>query len=285
MTTNYIKTGIISEERYRQFCDFLSKQCGIVLGDNKQYLVRSRLVGIATRFHFHSIDELIDRTVHTLDHALQSAVIDAMTTNETLWFRDTYPFEILANMILPSYAKSVRPIRIWSAASSSGQEPYSIAITALEHAYKTPMIHPSRIEILATDISESMLNICREGIYDSLALSRGLSPERKRMYFERIADNPHALRIVDKVRRMVTFRQHNLLVNFALFGKFDVIFCRNVLIYFAPEVKERIINNFAQSLNPGGYLFLGSSEYVSHLNQNFEMICCNPGIVFRKIPH
>lgn len=283
MTVNDITLRSMSDDKYRSFCDFLSHHCGIVLGDNKQYLVRSRLSTLVSKFRFESMDELLDRTVNTHDRILQSAVIDAMTTNETLWFRDTYPFDILGKIILPEFASGQKNIRIWSAASSSGQEPYSIAMTALEQAAKTIAINPNKVEILATDISDSMLNICRSGEYDSLALSRGLSPQRKKIFFENVNDRPGNMRVSDRVRRMVTFKQQNLLGNFALLGKFDIIFCRNVLIYFAPDVKERIINSFARSLNMGGYLFLGSSEYVSHLNENFEMVRCNPGIVFRKI--
>lgn len=283
MADHELVLGAISDVKYQQFCEFLSRNCGIVLGDNKQYLVRSRLSVLVGKFNFKSIDDLIDRTINSHDRILQSSVIDAMTTNETLWFRDGYPFDILAQRILPEYAGKIRPTRIWSAASSSGQEPYSIAMTVLEQASRTTLVNPAKIEILGTDISDSMLNICREGIYDSLALSRGLSPERKKMFFEPIADKPSAMRLNYKVRRMVIFKQQNLLSNFAILGKFDIIFCRNVLIYFAPEVKERIINAFAQSLYIGGYLFLGSSEYITHENKHFEMIRCNPGIVFKRI--
>ena len=283
MADHELVLGAISDVKYQQFCEFLSRNCGIVLGDNKQYLVRSRLSVLVGKFNFKSIDDLIDRTINSHDRILQSSVIDAMTTNETLWFRDGYPFDILAQRILPEYAGKIRPTRIWSAASSSGQEPYSIAMTVLEQASRTTLVNPAKIEILGTDISDSMLNICREGIYDSLALSRGLSPERKKMFFYPIADRPSAMRLNYKVRRMVIFKQQNLLSNFAILGKFDIIFCRNVLIYFAPEVKERIINAFAQSLYIGGYLFLGSSEYITHENKHFEMIRCNPGIVFKRI--
>src|SRR5574344_1316565 len=271
MTANDITLRSMSDNKYRLFCDFLSHHCGIVLGDNKQYLVRSRLSTLVAKFRFDSLDELLDRTVNSQDRILQSAVIDAMTNNETLWFRDTYPFDILAKLIFPEYASKQKSIRIWSAASSSGQEPYSIAMTILEQAARSSAINPSKMDILATDIS------------DSMALSRGLSPQRKKIFFENIDTQPGNLRIVERVRNMVTFRQQNLLANFSVLGKFDIIFCRNVLIYFAPDVKERIINSFARSLNIGGYLFLGSSEYVSHLNENFEMVRCNPGIVFRKI--
>lgn len=283
MVENTSVLSTISDSTYKKFCEYLSKHCGIVLGDNKHYLVKSRLAPLVNKFRFTSVDELLDRTMNSHDRILHSAVIDAMTTNETLWFRDTYPFEILGKKILPELVKNMRPIRIWSAASSSGQEPYSIAMTIIEQSLKTTAVNPSNISILGTDISDSMLNLCREGVYDSLALARGLSPERKRAFFQSVPGKDDSLKVIDKVKRLVQFKQQNLLGNFSILGKFDVIFCRNVLIYFAPEVKEAIINRFAQSLYIGGYLFLGSSEYVNHDNPNFEMIRCNPGIVFKRI--
>lgn len=270
------------DAKYQEFCSFLEKQCGIVLGDNKQYLVRSRLVGLLADFHCQSLDELLDRTVHSHDRVLQSAVVDAMTTNETLWFRDIYPFDYLANVIYPELSANNRNIRIWSAASSSGQEPYSIAMTTIEQAFKTKGISPSKVSILATDISPTMLDLCKSGIYDGLALSRGLSPDRKKQFFEKVPGNPTAMRVNDKVRSLVSFRQQNLLDSYALLGRFDVIFCRNVLIYFSADVKNQIISNFHKILNPGGYLFLGSSEYLPQSCTDFEMVRCNPGIVFRK---
>lgn len=284
MANESVLSGTCTKENYNQFCNFLEKQCGIVLGENKQYLVRSRLSSMLTQFHCKNLDELLQKTVSTHDRVLQSAVVDAMTTNETLWFRDVYPFEYLSNTILQELSKKkANSVRIWSAASSSGQEPYSIAMTVLEQSAKMGGMPASKVSILGTDISSTMLDICRSGIYDTLALSRGLSPDRKKTFFERVPDNPSVLRVSENVRKLVQFREQNLLGSFALLGKFDVIFCRNVLIYFSTEVKQQIISNFAKLLSPNGYLFLGSSEYLPPSVSEFEMVRCNPGIVFRKV--
>ena len=269
----------LSDDLYRQFSNFLAQQSGIVLGDNKQYLVKSRLSPLMTQFGIESLSDLVTRAMSVRERELKMAVIDAMTTNETLWFRDTYPFQLLSDKIFPELGKSGRPIKIWSAASSSGQEPYSIAMTALEQQVKRPGTLPGGVQIVGTDISSTMLNQCKEGVYDSLALARGLSPERKKMFFEPCGDNK--MRVVERVRKLTTFRPLNLLESYSLLGKFDIIFCRNVLIYFAPEVKSKILNQFASSLNPGGYLMLGASESLAGLTDKFEMIRCNPGIVYK----
>ena len=264
---------------FELFRDYLEKQSGILLGDNKQYLVKSRLSPLMTQFGIESLSELVTRAMNVRERELKMAVVDAMTTNETLWFRDTYPFQLLSDKIFPELGKSGRTIKIWSAASSSGQEPYSIAMTALEQQVKRPGSMPGGVQIVGTDISSTMLNQCKEGIYDSLALARGLSPERKRLFFEPYGDNK--MRVVERVRKLTSFRPLNLLESYSLLGKFDIIFCRNVLIYFAPEVKSKILNQFASSLNPGGYLMLGASESLAGLTDKFEMIRCNPGIVYK----
>lgn len=269
----------LSEELYKQFSAFLEAQSGIVLGANKQYLVKSRLAPLLGQFGASTLSDLIKRSMDPKERDLKMTVVDAMTTNETLWFRDVYPFQLLTDKIFPELGKGGKPLKIWSAASSSGQEPYSIAITALEHQFKKPGTLPGGVQIIGTDISPTMLNQCKEGIYDSLALARGLSPERKRQFFESCGENK--MRVTDRVKKLVTFRPFNLLDNYSLLGKFDIIFCRNVLIYFAPEVKSKILNQFASSLNPGGYLMLGASESLTGLTDRFEMIRCNPGIVYK----
>ena len=269
----------LSDDLYKQFSHFLALQSGIVLGDNKEYLVKSRLSPLMTQFGIESLSDLVTRAMTVRERELKMAVIDAMTTNETLWFRDSYPFQLLSDKIFPELGKSGRPIKIWSAASSSGQEPYSIAMTALEQQVKRPGTLPGGVQIVGTDISSTMLNQCKEGVYDSLALARGLSPERKKLFFEPQGDNK--MRISERVRKLTSFRPLNLLESYSLLGKFDIIFCRNVLIYFAPEVKSKILNQFASSLNPGGYLMLGASESLAGLTDKFEMIRCNPGIVYK----
>lgn len=270
----------LHDSEYKQFRDFLEQQCGIVLGDNKQYLVKSRLGPLMMRFNLDSLSELVSKTLSPFERQLRSAVIDAMTTNETLWFRDTYPYELLKKQILPEFEKDHRTVKIWSAASSSGQEPYSIAMTGLEYQQLKPSAFSLGVQILGTDISNAMLDHCQKAEYDGLALSRGLSPERRSKFFE---DSGHGMmRVKDIVRKNVSFRHLNLLDSYTLLGKFDIIFCRNVLIYFSPEVKAKIIRQFAQALNPRGYLFLGASESLSSINSDFEMIRCNPGIIYRR---
>ena len=268
----------ISDQEYRDFSRFLESQCGIVLGDSKQYLVRSRLSPLVTKFKLSSLSDLLRDVVTGRNRELRVAAVDAMTTNETLWFRDTYPFEVLANKLLPEAAANKRPIKIWSAASSSGQEPYSMAMTILETQQRKPGMLPS-VSVTATDISASMLDMCRAGVYDNLALGRGLSPERRRNFFEDAGDG--RMKVKDNVKRLVNFRRQNLMDSYALLGKFDIIFCRNVLIYFSPDMKSQVLNQMANSLNPGGYLLLGASESLTGLTDRFEMVRCNPGIIYK----
>ncbi len=268
----------ISDQEYRDFSRFLESQCGIVLGDSKQYLVRSRLSPLVTKFKLASLSDLLKDVVTGRNRDLRVAAVDAMTTNETLWFRDTYPFTVLADKLLPEIAANKRPIKIWSAASSSGQEPYSMAMTILETQQKKPGLLPN-VSITATDISSNMLEMCRAGVYDNLALGRGLSPERRRTFFEDAGDN--RMKIKDNVKRLVSFRPQNLMESYALLGKFDIIFCRNVLIYFSPDMKSKVLNQMANSLNPGGYLLLGASESLTGLTDRFEMVRCNPGIIYK----
>ncbi|KIF54626.1 protein-glutamate O-methyltransferase [Vibrio owensii] len=268
----------ISDQEYRDFSRFLESQCGIVLGDSKQYLVRSRLSPLVTKFKLASLSDLLRDVVTGRNRELRVAAVDAMTTNETLWFRDTYPFTVLADKLLPEMAANKRPIKIWSAASSSGQEPYSMAMTVLETQQRKPGLLPN-VSITATDISSSMLDMCRAGLYDNLALGRGLSPERRRTFFEDAGDG--RMKVKDNVKRLVNFRPQNLMESYALMGKFDIIFCRNVLIYFSPEMKSKVLNQMANSLNPGGYLLLGASESLTGLTDKFEMVRCNPGIIYK----
>jgi chemotaxis protein methyltransferase CheR len=268
----------ISEQEYKDFCRFLESQCGIVLGDNKQYLVRSRLSPLVTKYGQTSLSALLRDVVKGMNRELRVAAVDAMTTNETLWFRDTYPFTMLADKLLPEVAAKKRPIKIWSAASSSGQEPYSIAMTILETQQKKPGLLPN-CSVVATDISSTMLDMCRMGSYDNLALGRGLSLERRRSFFEDAGDG--RMKVKDNVKRLVNFRPQNLMESYALLGKFDIIFCRNVLIYFSADMKSKVLNQMAGSLNPGGYLLLGASESLTGLTDRFDMVRCNPGIIYK----
>jgi chemotaxis protein methyltransferase CheR len=270
----------LDEKSYNQFRTFLEQQCGIVLGESKQYLVKSRLAPLMAKFELSSLSELVNRTLSPVERQLRAAVIDAMTTNETLWFRDDYPYKLLQSKLLPDFANRKTPVKIWSAASSSGQEPYSIAMSVLEYQQKNPGAFPRGVQVIGTDISTTMLEHCKYGHYDNLALARGLSEERKRRFFEK-GDNG-MLKIKDEVKKMVSFRPLNLLNSYSLMGRFDIVFCRNVLIYFSPEIKSQIISQIHGVLNNDGYLFLGASESLSGINQDFTMLRCNPGIVYQK---
>jgi chemotaxis protein methyltransferase CheR len=270
----------ISNEQYNDFCNFLEQQSGIVLGASKQYLIVSRLSPLVSQFNLSSISELIEKAMNVANRQVRLEVIDAMTTNETLWFRDGYPYEMLKETILPELAKThtMSPIKIWSAASSSGQEPYSIAMTCFET--NIPRLKtPAGVQIVGTDISPTMLSLCKQGMYDYIALNRGLSAERKKLFFTKVSEQ--CMSVNEEIKRLVNFKLFNLLDHYGTMGKFDVIFCRNVLIYFSPQVKSKIINQLAQSLNPNGYLFLGASESVSGLTDRFDMERNEHGIVFR----
>ena len=275
--------GSVSDMQYRRFAAYLQEKSGIVLGENKQYLVNSRLNSLVATFRCSSVDELLTRCMDGKDEKVAEAVLNAMTTNETLWFRDTYPYLALSNIILPELAmRGKYPVRIWSSDCSSGQEPYSIAITVLEMMSHMVHIDPSQVQIIATDLSTDMLQRCRAGYYDAHALSRGLSAERRAKFF-RPTHNPAMMQIDPRVKHMVEFRQMNLLGSYALMGRFDVIFCRNVLIYFNNDVKAQILRKFSMCLNKGGYLILGSTETLVGVADQFEMMRCHPGIIYKKI--
>lgn len=270
----------ISDDIYKQFSDFLEVQCGIVLGGNKQYLVKSRLIPLMTKFSIQKLSDLIHQAMSYKNKELRTAVIDAMTTNETLWFRDKYPFELLSKKIFPEILEKKKSIKMWSAASSSGQEAYSIAMTAMEYQ-KQKSVPGMSVQITGTDISNTMLEQCKFGAYDALALSRGLSDERKRQFFTGLNDGSGKMQVKPEVKKMANFKYFNLLDSYASLGKFDIIFCRNVLIYFSSDVKSKIINQFAGALNPGGYLILGASESIAGLTDKFDMVRCNPGIIYK----
>ena len=152
-----------------------------------------------------------------------------------------------------------------------------------EQAERLPDLKSAAVDIVASDISDSMLEMAQKGVYDSLSMSRGLDSERRRRFFQIHDETAGSCQISESIRSMVTFKRLNLLGNLLVLGKFDIIFCRNVLIYFSREEKLRIVKSFAEMLRPGGYLFLGSSEFMSGIEEYFEMIRLNPGIVFKRL--
>ena len=266
---------------FEQFRVFLEKTCGILLGSNKQYLVSSRLNKLMEQNNIKTLGELVQRIQSQPRGGLREQVVDAMTTNETLWFRDTYPFEVLKSRVLPELIKANpgQRLRIWSAASSSGQEPFSLSMAIDEFERSNLGQLKSGVQIVATDLSASMLTACKAGEYDSLAMGRGLSQDRLQRYFD--PKGPGRWVVKPAIRNRVEFRMLNLLDSYASLGKFDIVFCRNVLIYFSAEVKKDILTRIHATLKPGGYLFLGASEALNGLPDLYQMVQCSPGIIYK----
>nr|WP_225778707.1 protein-glutamate O-methyltransferase CheR [Pseudomonas sp. Marseille-Q3773] len=266
---------------FEQFRVFLEKACGILLGDNKQYLVSSRLNKLMEQQGIKNLGELVQRIQAQPRGGLREQVVDAMTTNETLWFRDTYPFEVLKNKVIPEFIRNNpgQRLRMWSAACSSGQEPYSISMAIDEFERSNLGQLKMGAQIVATDLSGSMLTNCKTGEYDSLAIARGLSQERLQRYFD--TKGPGRWAVKPAIRSRVEFRSFNLLDSYASLGKFDVVFCRNVLIYFSAQVKKDILLRIHSTLKPGGYLFLGASEALNGLPDHYQMVQCSPGIIYQ----
>ncbi|MDT8428270.1 MAG: protein-glutamate O-methyltransferase CheR [Pseudomonadales bacterium] len=248
-----------TKEDYRVFQEFLQKACGIVLGENKQYLVANRIRRILLDEQVKTLTELVQR-IQRGSSMLKERVIDAMTTNETFWFRDGQPFDVLRDILLPRLLKAGRgePLQIWSAACSSGQEPYSISMIIEEFKALNPGVLRQEPRIIATDISATVLAAANQGRYDRLSISRGLSDDRRKLFFKEEEDGYFTL--LPKITDRVEFRSQNLLESFNRLGKFDLVFCRNVLIYFASAVRSDILHRIAANLKPGASLILGSSE-------------------------
>lgn len=278
--TDTVPDKQIHDEDYLRFRHFLERRCGIVLGENKQYLVRSRLSPLMRKHGYQQLSDVVDEVVNEKCRGLVDEVVDAMTTNETLWFRDNYPFQLLAEHILPEYRGARLPLKIWCAACSSGQEPFSVGMTIQEYTRRNPAALSSGVQILGTDISSEMLDRCKEASYDNLSLSRGLSEERKRQFFDSVGNG--VLSVKPDIRDMVTFKALNLLDSFSGLGRFDIIFCRNVLIYFSAEMKTQILSKISSALNQGGVLFLGASESMAGLTSDFEMIRRPTGLYYVK---
>ena len=267
----------ISADEYKRFRQMLEDSSGIMLGEGKEYLVSSRLRRMMERESLATVSDLLSAV--SRNRSLQEAVVDAMTTNETLWFRDDHPYRIFRDKLLPELAAKRKSFKIWSAACSTGQEPYSLSIEIEEYKRKNPGALAVGEKIVATDISPSALASAKEGKYQQLAIRRGMSDQYLKTYFTQAADESWLIN--PAIKSWVEFRGQNLQQSFSLLGKFDVIFCRNVLIYFSADLKADILKRMHASLNPGGYLMLGASEAMNNLQDYYEMVQCHPGIIYR----
>jgi chemotaxis protein methyltransferase CheR len=253
--------------------DFLRKalkqRSGLVLSADKQYLVESRLLPIARKAGFGNLGELVAALKRGDTDALMTTVVEAMTTNETFFFRDKTPFENFRSAVLPALLgsrRASRTIRIWCAAASTGQEPYSLAMALKE---VEGSVAGWRIEIIATDLASGVLAKAQAGIYSQFEVQRGLPIQLLIKYFAKVGD---MWQIAPEIRAMVKFKQLNLLADFSALGTFDLIFCRNVLIYFDQETKIGLLNRLGRITASDGYLVLGAAETVVGLTDSFRTV-------------
>ncbi len=260
---------------YDHFCTVVHARSGLVLGPDKTYLVQSRLEPIARELGHADVRAFL-AALRAAPESLVRRCVDAMATHESLFFRDVTPFEQLTSVVLPQIVANrprEAPIRIWCAACSSGQEPYSLAILAHE---LSPLLGGRRVEIVASDMSDAVLAKARAGLYSDFETRRGLTPERRARWFQ--VREGGAYEVSPELKSRITFRRHNLLDGAAGLGVFDVVFCRNVLIYFDRERKGRVLDQIAAVMAPDGALFLGSAETVIGLSNAFDLVPGTRGV-------
>lgn len=250
----------------------LHKWCGVHLDDSKSYLVQNRLRPLLRELGIESIADLVRRVDESRDRQLQNQVVDALTTHETLFFRDQSPFQTIESEIIPAVrkeasARGTKPsLRIWSAACSSGQEPYSVAIKLLESLWD---FANWQISITASDVSNGTIDQAKRGIYREHELRRGLSSQQQGRFFTR---NGADWQVKDEVRKMINFNIHNLIKPLPVKQQFDLVMCRNVLIYFTAEDTRKVLENLAHCLSPEGYLFVGCSEILRGVDDLFQRV-------------
>lgn len=266
----------MSPEDYRYITDFLLETTGLSLGENKEYLLEARLVPLAQSHGLNGIEDLVLSLRSNFDPALKQDVMEAMTTNESSFFRDRRPFDELKNTILPELIaerKTSRKLRIWCAAASHGQEPYSIVMTLREHF---PELEDWTIQIVATDLCTKALKRAEEGVYSQFEVQRGLPVQLLMKYFEQCEQG---WKIKPEAGVGIQWKQLNLLEDFRHLSMFDIVFCRNVLIYFKPELKKNILNRISDQMNSSGVLLLGAAETVLGISDNYsKMAGCQSAI-------
>lgn len=277
-------TEAIGQAEFRLLRDYIERHCGIVLGEEKAYLVETRLAGLLAETQCPDFGSFYRLAAGENGTALRDKIVDAMTTNETLWFRDGHPFRILEEVLIPQFAAPVLAgqrfrIRIWSAASSTGQEPYSIAMGILEYCRTHPGIRPEHFEILATDISPSALFLARAGRYDSGAIGRGMPEALRDRYFHQ---DGQVWVLDDAVKRLVTLKKFNLQDPMDALGRFDIVFCRYVTIYFSDAFKRQIFEGIARLTAQGGYLLISAVENLQASADLFEPCTHGSGTYYRS---
>ena len=259
----------INKSDFTYIRNLVYQRSGIVLEENKMYLAESRLLTLAHKEGYKKIDDLLRQMHGVGKNGVENKIVDAMTTNETSFFRDLYPFEALKKKIIPEFLetrKSLRILNIWCAACSTGQEPYSIAMLLCE---EFPLLRNWRVNILCTDISQEVLQRARSGRFRQIEINRGLPAKYLIKYFTK---KGLEWEIKAELKKMTNFREFNLIANWPSLTQMDIVFLRNVLIYFDVNTKRNILGKLKKVLKPDGYLFLGSAETTLNLDSSYERV-------------
>ncbi|MDY6988721.1 MAG: protein-glutamate O-methyltransferase CheR [Thermodesulfobacteriota bacterium] len=283
----------LSQQEFVRLSNYIHGLCGIVISSNKSYLIEQRLEPLVADMDCRSFGEFYDKVAQRRQPELEQQIIDAITTNETFFFRDAHPFVTFKEQILPQLGTLVRrrkardisrkgpTVSLWSAGSSTGQEPYSLAMLIHEYslANRYLNIYKEDFGLLATDVSSAALSRAMAGEYTEMEMKRGLSADRMAGYFRK---NERCWIINSHIREMIEFRQINLVKPFSSLGGFDVILCRNVLIYFDNTTRERMVNQLYDMLSDGGFLLLGATENLYAITDKFESIHHGRTLLYRK---
>jgi chemotaxis protein methyltransferase CheR len=257
---------------------FVRSQAAIVIEPGKEYLVESRLMALVRKENYPSIDHLVDKMRNSPKGELHRRVVDAMTTNETSFFRDIHPFEALKKTILPELIqkrRAERQLNLWCGAASSGQECYSVLMTIAENF---PEVFQWNFNFVATDLSQEVLAQAKSGVYTQLEVNRGMPAPLLVKYFKKMEDK---WQVSDALRSRVSFKELNLVADWPFMPMMDIVFLRNVLIYFDIETKKGILAKIRRLLRPGGYLFLGGAETTLNLDDSFERVVMDKATCYR----
>jgi len=263
----------MDKTKFKYIRDFLRRRSGLVLDESKAYLLETRMFPVMKQHNLDSLDELADAVRREENGSIALDAVHAMTTNESLFFRDKYPFEALKNHIFPELEKKLSAfgkVNIWSAACSRGQEPYSIAMTAIQSMSSANR----RVRITASDLDRLILQYAEEGKYTQMEVQRGLSIQQLVRHFDQ---HDEVWKIRDEIQSLVTFCYANLISDslkhdLGINDPFHIVFCRNVLIYFDPEERKHVIDRIASVMVPGGYLLTGAAETVKGVHSCWEVV-------------
>lgn len=270
-------------EDFELFASLVKKRSGLLLTSEKAYLLESRLFSVARKHNIKSLEDMAQVLRANREEALMADVTEAMTTNESFFFRDQKPFTLFQKTLLPRLMKlreSKKVIRIWSAAASSGQEAYSLAMICAELGAK---LQGWKIQIVGSDLSREMVARAKSGIYSQFEVQRGLPVTHLVKYFQQIAGDRWQLK--DNIREMVDFREGNLLTDFGVQGPFDIVYCRNVLIYFDLPTKARVLSSISEVMEPDAFLLLGGAETVLGISDKFKIVTDEHGLYVKESYH